>query len=117
MASIRYRGRPRLSTRASRPRHARTMTAGSSNRLDPRGLIREAYRIEGLDIEGCRAIFFDWVVGLEAGLDAAAAARALHGAYAPLHPDHPMTRILAEAAEGRAEARRRGGRRGRLPQG
>ena len=91
------------------------MTGPAANRFDPQGLIREAYRIEGIDPEGCRAIFFDWVLGLDAALDPAAAARALHEAYARLHPDHPMTRILREAAEepgeGTRAMRRRGGRR------
>jgi len=33
--------------------------------LDPRGLIREAYRMKGLTKAGCRSIFLDWALGLD----------------------------------------------------
>ena len=80
---------------------------------DPRNLIHEAYRIEGIGPEECRAIFFDWAVGLDAGMDSVAAAKRLHEDLGAQHPDHPMTALLAEAAHGltpergRARGRRR----------
>ena len=77
---------------------------------DPRGLIREAYRIEGISAAECRSIFLDWALGLPG--DVTDAARALHTVYAPHFPDHPMTGLLAEAAVP-APAARRGGRRRR----
>jgi hypothetical protein len=81
---------------------------------DPRNLIHEAYRIEGIGVMECRAIFFDWAVGLEAGMDPVAAARRLHEDLAPGNPDHPMTALLAEAAHGLTPGRGRArGRRGR----
>lgn len=67
---------------------------------DPRGLIHEAYRIEGIGPEECRAIFFDWAVGLDAGIDPVEAAKRLHDDLAAAHPEHPMTALLAEAAHG-----------------
>lgn len=82
---------------------------------DPRGLIHEAYRIEGIGAEECRAIFFDWAVGLDAGLDLVDSARRLHDDLAPENPDHPMTALLAEAAHGLTPERgqARGQARGR----
>ena len=79
--------------------------------LDPKGLIREAYRIEGIGAEECRAIFFDWAMGLDAALDPVEAARRLHDDLAADRPDHPMSGLLAQAAQGTMSARRR--RRGR----
>ncbi|MEX2520465.1 MAG: hypothetical protein WD969_14180 [Paracoccaceae bacterium] len=84
---------------------------GPTGDLDPRALILEAYRIEGIGAADCRTIFFDWALGSEAGRDLAADAAALLAFYAPLEPDHPMTAVLREGAEApppRRRARRRG---------
>ena len=90
------------------------MRGSGHHPCDPRNLIHEAYRIEGLEAAECRAIFFDWAVGLDAALDPVAAAKRLHDDLAPAHPDHPMTALLAEAAHGMTPARGRArGRRGR----
>ncbi len=79
---------------------------------DPRGLVAEAYRIEGLGVEDARSIFFDWALGLPDGTDQGAAAARLLEAHADQPADHPMTRLLAEAVEGPAPGGgRRGGRR------
>ena len=78
---------------------------------DPRDLIHEAYRIEGIGPEECRAIFFDWAMGLDGTLDPVEAAKRLHADLAAAHPDHPMSALLAQAAAGMATAR--GRRRGR----
>ncbi|MEM1316424.1 MAG: hypothetical protein AAGI51_17840, partial [Pseudomonadota bacterium] len=32
-------------------------------RLDPRGLIGDAYAMEGVGPEACRSIFLDWALG------------------------------------------------------
>lgn len=93
--------------------HPRSDAAEPLVRADPRGLIAEAYRMEGLGPQECRSIFFDWALGRapEEG-DPAAAAR-LHAHYAAAAPDHPMTAVLAEnAASPRADRPRRRGRRG-----
>jgi hypothetical protein len=36
---------------------------------DPRALIREAFRIDGIVIEECRGIFLDWALGVPDGDD------------------------------------------------
>lgn len=78
--------------------------------LDPRELILEAYRIDGITGPDCRSIFLDWALGLPPEQDMAAAAKTLHDHYASTMPDHPMTSVLAEAD---AQPKRRGGRRRR----
>ena len=89
------------------------MSAGPAHPRDPRGLIREAYRIEGLDEAGCRAIFFDWALGLPAEADPAEAARELIAHHSDAPEGHPMTRLLRDAAEERAAPQGRTGRRRR----
>lgn len=80
---------------------------------DPRYLVYEAFRIEGLGEAECRAIFFDWALGLPASTDPAEAARALRAHYAEEPADHPMTRLLDEASAGLEASRGRTGRRRR----
>lgn len=80
---------------------------------DPRNLIREAYRIEGITLADCRSIFLDWALGLKDGQDGPTSAAALLTVYADQPADHPMTVVLREAVAGRATARRRGGAMGR----
>ena len=36
---------------------------------DPKGLIREAYRIEGITLGECRSIFLDWALSLPDGVE------------------------------------------------
>ena len=80
---------------------------------DPSNLIHEAYRIEGISAEECRAIFFDWALGLDARVDMVTAAKTLHADLAGKNPDHPMSGLLAEAALGMTPGKNRGGRRRR----
>ena len=80
--------------------------------LDPKGLIREAYLIEGIAEPECRSIFLDWALGLPPGEDPASAITALlkrHG-----EAGHPMTRVLTEGLGAPARTGRRGGRMGRI---
>jgi hypothetical protein len=82
---------------------------------DPKGLIREAYRIDGIDGGGCRSILLDWALSLPSDRDPALAMAALlarHGAGAP--DAHPMSALL-RAALGAPPAvtGRRGGATGR----
>ena len=81
--------------------------------IDPRGLIHEAYRIEGIGAKDCRTIFLDWALGLEAGADQGASVEELIAFYAPRHPGHPMTDVLEESRRATEAPRRRGGRAGR----
>ena len=93
------------------PGQSRAMRGIGKHPCDPSNLIHEAYRIEGIRAEECRAIFFDWALGLDAGLDMVAAARTLHADLAGKHPDHPMSGLLAEASLEVTPAKRRTGRR------
>ncbi|MFB2532379.1 hypothetical protein ACEYYB_00140 [Paracoccus sp. p4-l81] len=82
---------------------------------DPKGLIRESYRIEGISDAECRSIFLDWALSLPAGLPPQRALSRLIMAYG-LGPDHPMTAILYEGLADPAPAtppKRRGGARAR----
>ncbi|EAQ13744.1 hypothetical protein BD830_103620 [Maritimibacter alkaliphilus HTCC2654] len=82
--------------------------------IDPKGLIREAYRIEGVSLEDCRGIFFDWVLGHRERRIGAAEVAALLDLYGGVAPDHPMTRVLREGKDSITTApRRRGGARAR----
>ena len=81
---------------------------------DPKGLIRESYRIEGITDAECRSIFLDWALSVPAA-DPRAEIRALLEKYGAGAADHPMTAVLREGLERTATAGRRGGRRGRTP--
>ena len=81
---------------------------------DPKGLVRESYRIEGITPGECRSIFVDWALSLKAGTDTPDALRALIAAYALDAPDHPMSAVLREGLIAPATPRRRGGRAARV---
>ena len=78
---------------------------------DPRRIIAEAYRMPDLSSGECRSIFLDWVIGLPAGTDVAAAARTLLARHDV--DDHPMTPVLRDALTLPRERGRRGGAKGR----
>lgn len=80
---------------------------------DPKALIREAYRIEGISEPECRIIFLDWALGLPAGWGPAEAIKAMLTLYGAGAPDHPMTHVLRAGLETGAAPRRRGGWRAR----
>ena len=79
---------------------------------DPKGLIFEAYRIEGIEKSECRTIFLDWALSLPIEQDTAKTIERLLGAYADQGP-HPMTEVLREGQVTMAAPRRRGGWRSR----
>jgi hypothetical protein len=81
--------------------------------LDPKGLIREAYRIEGIGEGECRSIFLDWALSVPDGQEVAGALEALLARHAAEAPDHPMTAVLRAGLDRAASPRRRGGWRGR----
>ncbi|PPB81663.1 hypothetical protein LV82_00874 [Albidovulum inexpectatum] len=83
---------------------------------DPKGLIRESYRIDGIGLPECRSIFLDWALSLGPETDQREALRVLLAHYMPGNQDHPMTRILTEALVAPTPRGRRGGRVGRLQQ-
>ncbi|WP_415184302.1 hypothetical protein [Phaeovulum sp.] len=77
---------------------------------DPKGLIRESYRIEGIGPEECRSIFLDWALSLAPGVSPQEAMRAVLAHYgAVAEASHPMTAVLTD---GLTQAQRAGGRRG-----
>ncbi|MEM6944686.1 MAG: hypothetical protein AAF416_06375 [Pseudomonadota bacterium] len=91
------------------------MAKPGSHQLDPRGLIYEAFQIEGIGPEDCRSIFFDWAMGLAPGIDPGEAAAVLKAHHATVPAEHPMMRLLEEAitqaATGVRPSRRRRARR------
>ncbi len=80
---------------------------------DPKGLIFEAYRIEGITKPECRTIFLDWALSLADGRDAVETLTQLLEHYCYGHPDHPMTQVLQEGQTTLTKPRRRGGWRSR----
>ncbi len=81
--------------------------------FDPRGLIFESYRIEGITLEEARAIFFDWAMGSNEGAGGVDHIKALLEVYRAPFPDHPMTKTLEEGLGAAQKPRRRGGWRSR----
>lgn len=79
---------------------------------DPKGLVREAYNIDGITDAECRSILIDWALSLPPGLDQAGAAARLLAQKGLA--GHPMTALLASAADPAAAPARRGGRAGRF---
>lgn len=82
--------------------------------IDKTGLIREAYRIDGITAPECRSIFVDWALQLPAGTVPQAAIAQLLARYGAEAPDHPMSVVLRAGLTEPGRPRRRGGRSGRL---
>ncbi len=80
---------------------------------DPKGLIQEAYRIDGIALPECRSIFLDWALGLPDDRDQKQALTELHAAYSARNADHPMTQVLHEGLQTAQVPKRRGGWRSR----
>lgn len=82
--------------------------------IDARGMIHEAYRIEGITEQDCRTIFLDWAMFAP---DTPPMADQLHtflAVYGKDNPDHPMTGVIRQGLQASdAKAGRRGGRSGR----
>lgn len=84
----------------------------NSDPIDPRGLIREAYAIEGIGAPECRSIFLDWALGVPEDEDVQALIRQLLDRYGA-EESHPMTGVLFDGLGAAARDGRRGGRKGR----
>ena len=80
---------------------------------DPKGLIRESYRIDGIGDPECRSILMDWALSLPDDLPQTTAATALYARYGAQAPQHPMSVLLLAAQAPQATQGRRGGRAGR----
>ena len=74
---------------------------------DPKGLISEAYKIEGITAEECRTIFLDWALSVPVDADS----RDLIGLLLERHglEGHPMTQVMRDGLETMQKPRRRGG--------
>ena len=83
--------------------------------VDPRGLLFEAYRIDGITDPDCKTIFLDWLLGLGRDINVHSAIKAALDEYQESNPKHPMTLVLIEGLEVDKRVKvRRGGRIGRL---
>ncbi|SFI21585.1 hypothetical protein [Jannaschia pohangensis] len=79
---------------------------------DPKALIAEAYRIEGITEAECRIIFLDWALSLPGDV-IATIPRVMEGKP----EDHPMTSVLRDGLVRPARTGRRGGWSARHPDG
>lgn len=80
---------------------------------DPRGLIYESFRIDGIKEPECRSIFLDWAIGVPIDQDSTAMVRKLLGRFGAEYPEHPMTNVLKDALNPPVRRGRRGGASGR----
>jgi hypothetical protein len=81
---------------------------------DPKGLVRESYRIEGITPGECRSVFMDWALSLPVNASFPAALHTVIAEYALAEPDHPMTQVLKDGLATPETPRRKGGRAARL---
>ncbi len=81
---------------------------------DPKGLIRESFRIAGITASECRSIFLDWALSMPEGYDAKPEVEALLVTYADQPAAHPMKDVLKQALAATARPTRRGGRAARV---
>lgn len=80
---------------------------------DPKGLIFESFRIDGISKSECRSIFLDWALSLPIEKETGEVLRILIAQYEGVHPEHPMIEVMKEGLSGMAAPRRRGGWRAR----
>ena len=85
------------------------MAREPNDALDPKGVIRESYRIEGITEGECRSIFLDWALSLGEGHAPREAIAVLIERHGKAAPDHPMTKVLTEGLAAADTPRRRGG--------
>ncbi len=85
------------------------------SQADPKGLVRESYRIEGITAGECRSIFTDWALSVPIAIDIPDALRSLLAQYEVGNEGHPMTAVLTEALTSPSTPpRRKGGRMARV---
>lgn len=82
--------------------------------LDPKGLVREAYNIEGITLGQCRSIFLDWALGVHDDSQTRPQLEKLLLHYGADTPDHPMTAVLTAGLATPPAPKRRGGRKARV---
>lgn len=86
----------------------------NDNDLDPKGLIKDSYLIEGISASECRSIFLDWALSSLPQPDIKEQISGLLQKYASNAPLHPMTQILKDALQHPPKNKRRGERRLRV---
>lgn len=74
---------------------------------DPKKLISESFKINGISDEECRSIFFGWVLDFDSRIDINLAIKTLHEKYSLSNPMHPMTSVLLEGLSVGYRAKRR----------
>ena len=84
------------------------------NEADPKGLVRESYRIDGITPGECRSIFVDWALSLPVDAPIKDAVRTLMAEYALGAPEHPMSAVLKDGLMTPDAPKRRGGRAARV---
>ncbi|XDA99669.1 hypothetical protein AB1M95_07120 [Sulfitobacter sp. LCG007] len=80
---------------------------------DPKGLLREAFRIDGIEAPECRSIFLDWALSLPSGVEPRAALERMLSRIGDELSDHPMYKVMQDGLRGISAPRRRGGWRAR----
>lgn len=80
--------------------------------LDPKGLIEEAYKIDGIAASECRSIFLDWALSYDGSAPVGVAALLARHGHQP--QDHPMTVTLRAGLQAPETPKRRGGRAARI---
>ncbi len=81
--------------------------------IDERGLIYESFRMDGITIEECRTIFFDWAIGAPAG-DIKSHLQIFLDEYQAANPDHPMIETILDGMKTAPKKGRKGGRSARV---
>jgi len=81
-------------------------------KLDPKGLIEDSFRIEGITIEECRSIFLDWALSVPVVAETHLLLQKLIDIHVD-QGDHPMTQVMTEGLGTMEAPRRRGGWRSR----
>ena len=78
---------------------------------DPKGLIADSFKIDGITYEECRSIFLDWALAVPVDADS----KELIETLLARHPvdGHPMTQVLTEGLSAAHAPKRRGGWKGR----
>jgi hypothetical protein len=81
------------------------------DKFDPKGLIFEAYRIDGITKSECRTIFLDWALSIPIAADQKSMIQVLLDRYET--DGHPMSEVLNEGLASISAPKRRGGWRSR----
>lgn len=84
------------------------------NDIDPRRLIKDSYRIDGISPHECRSVFLDWALGSLQDIDLKIQIQFLLDHFESENPNHPMTLVLKDGLSPAAAPIRRGGRKARL---